>query len=133
MENDKFQELVLAKLGELEGIKAVLSEVKGSQQRTEVRLGNLEATQQRTGEKLGGLVKTVSGLEQKVDSLGVLMEKVAKDVKTVAEGLSAHREQNDRQFNELKGFIKEENELLKSVIKHNSTEIWELKRVGGNG
>ena len=109
MENEKFQELVLAKLGQLDGN---LSEIQSSQQRTEVK---------------------VVALESSVGSLGVLMEKVSKDVKAVVEGLSAHREQNERQFNELKEFIKEENILLKSVLKHSNSELWELKRVGGNG
>lgn len=108
MENEKFQELLLEQFAKL---YQDIQEVKSGQQRTEER---------------------VSSLDSKADKLGVLMEKVDNNIKAVAEGLSTHREQNDRQFDELKSFIKEENELLKSVLKHSISEIWEPKRVGGN-
>lgn len=109
MDNEKFQELLLGQFAKL------------YQDIQDVRAG-----QQRTEEK-------VSSLDSKVDKLGVLMEKTDNNVKAITEGLSAHREQNNRQFNELKSFIQDENELLKSVLKHSTAEIWELKRVGGNG
>jgi len=112
MENEKFQELILKQF-------AILS-----QEIQEVRTGQ-QITEQKV-DGLGVLVEKVDSLgvlAEKVDGLGVLMEKVDNNVKAVAEGLSAHREHNDRQFSELRDSIKEENELLKSVLKHSSSEI----------
>jgi len=99
MENEKFQELLLEQFAKL---SQEIQEVRTSQQRTEER---------------------VSSLDSKVDELGVLMEKVDNNVKAVAEGLSAHREQSERQFDEQKEFIKRENELIKSVIARNSKDL----------
>lgn len=70
---------------------------------------------------------TVDNLEIRVNNLGVLMEKVNVNVKIVGEGLSSHREQNDRQFADLKAFIREENDVVKSVLKQHSTKMQKVR------
>ena len=98
MENETFQELVLAKLGELDGKLGVIKVIKAD-------LAEVKSIQQRTEEKVGTLDSKVDGLKQKVDNFGVIIEHVSMDVRTIVEGLSAHREQNERQFDELKWLL----------------------------
>jgi archaellum component FlaC len=108
MENDEFQRLVLLKLGEIDSIKADLPEVNQ-------KVGSID-------QKVGSIEQKVGSLELKVDNLTILMEQVSRNVKDIADDLCAHTEQNDRQFDELKEVIMEENELLKSLLSREYEE-----------
>ena len=73
------------------------------------------------------LKATVGNLESKVSNVEILMENVNNNVKIVAEGLSFHREQNERQFADLKEFIREENGILKSIVTDHSKKFKALR------
>lgn len=98
MENEKFQTLVLAKLGELDGKLGVIKAIKAD-------LAEVKSIQQRTEEKVGTLDSKVDGLKQKVDNLGVIIEHVSMDVRTIVEGLSAHINEDKVEMEAIKSLL----------------------------
>lgn len=123
MENDKFQELVLT---QLEALNAYIGQLSRD-------VSDLKQGQARLEQRQEALEQGQHTLQEGQKRIELLQEDMNKKLKLLAEGLEAHREHNERQFTELREFIKEEHGLLKSIVKHNSSEILALKRVTGKG
>lgn len=96
------------------------------QGQTEMKM-ELKQDIQEVKSTISNLESKVSNLDSKVGNIEILMENVNKNVKIVAEGLSSHREQNDRQFSDLKEFIREENGIMKSIITDHSKKFKALR------
>ncbi len=61
----------------------------------------------------------------KLAKIEIMQEKMGKNIQLIAEGLASHREQNDRQYNELKEFIGIKTNLLESVVRNSNVVVKE--------
>ncbi|BAE84832.1 hypothetical protein [Desulfitobacterium hafniense] len=107
----------------LELLQGINQQVQGINQQVQ----GIDQRVQGIDQRVQGIEQRVQGIDQRLRKVEVSIDDIRKDIKILAEGQVAHREQNEREHEQIIRLIDDKTVVLEKAIVHNSVDIREIK------